>query len=93
MDIIKDLPTELQNKVFFYFAQHPCATLIREEFDRQFEKWYKLHLIHKRTFNEAPDPESKVYDNFKIHFQNRYFWECNWERPEFRRRWYSNEAE
>ena len=93
MDILKDLPAELQNKVFYYGAEHPCATAIREEFDKQFEKYYKLHLLQQCMFEEVPDPKSKVYDDFKIHVQFRYFWKRNWTRPDFRSKWYINEAE
>jgi hypothetical protein len=27
---IKDLPTELQNKIFYYTAEHPCAKMIKD---------------------------------------------------------------
>ena len=27
---IQDLPTELQNKIFYYAAEHPCAKMIKD---------------------------------------------------------------
>lgn len=27
---IQDLPTELQNKIFYYAAEHPCAKMIKK---------------------------------------------------------------
>ena len=31
--MISDLPVELQNKIFFYAAEHPCATIIRRHIE------------------------------------------------------------
>ena len=28
--MIRNLPQELQNKIFFYYAEHPCAKMIKE---------------------------------------------------------------
>ena len=28
---IKDLPVEIQNKIFFYYAEHPCAVMVKDE--------------------------------------------------------------
>ena len=28
--MISDLPVELQNQIFFYYAEHPCAKMIKE---------------------------------------------------------------
>ena len=30
---IKDLPGELQNKVFYYYAEHPISTIFKREFN------------------------------------------------------------
>jgi hypothetical protein len=27
---IQDLPTEIQNKIFYYAAEHPCAKMIKD---------------------------------------------------------------
>ena len=31
--MISNLPVELQNKIFFYAAEHPCAKMIKEKRD------------------------------------------------------------
>ena len=38
MDIIGDLPIELKNNIFYYYAEHPIAKLFKERviFDRAF---------------------------------------------------------
>ena len=28
---ISNLPVEIQNKIFFYYAEHPCAVMIKDE--------------------------------------------------------------
>ena len=28
---ISDLPVEIRNKIFFYYAEHPCAEMIKNE--------------------------------------------------------------
>ena len=29
--MISDLPVELQSKIFYYYAEHPCAKMIKEQ--------------------------------------------------------------
>ena len=36
MDIVKNLPNELQNKVFYYIAEHPVASLMKRQFQCQY---------------------------------------------------------
>jgi hypothetical protein len=36
--MISDLPVELQNKIFFYAAEHPCAKIIKQQCDYIFNK-------------------------------------------------------
>ena len=31
--MISNLPVELQNRIFFYYAEHPCAKMIKEKRD------------------------------------------------------------
>ena len=30
---IQDLPIEIQNKIFYYYAEHPCARMIKEVYN------------------------------------------------------------
>ena len=34
---IKHLPQEIQNKIFYYYAEHPIATLLKKESEIEFE--------------------------------------------------------
>ncbi len=34
---IKELPREIQNKIFYYYAEHPIATLFKKESEIEFE--------------------------------------------------------
>jgi hypothetical protein len=36
---IQDLPIEIQNKIFYYYAEHPCARMIKEVYN------YKLFKV------------------------------------------------
>ena len=36
MDLVKNLPNELQNKVFYYIAEHPVASLMKRQFQCQY---------------------------------------------------------
>jgi hypothetical protein len=36
--MISNLPVELQNKIFFYAAEHPCAKIIKQQRDYIFNK-------------------------------------------------------
>ena len=34
MDILNKLPQEIENKVFYMIAEHPCSTIIKDEYNR-----------------------------------------------------------
>ena len=38
-DRISNLPVELQNKIFYYCAEHPCAKMIKHQIDDMFRCW------------------------------------------------------
>ena len=37
--MISNLPVELQNKIFYYCAEHPCAKMIKNQIDDMFRCW------------------------------------------------------
>ena len=43
---IKNLPLELQNKIFYYYAEHPCARMIRKHIEITEEDEMKRYVCH-----------------------------------------------
>ena len=33
---IQDLPNEIQNKIFYYYAEHPCAKMIKDIYKKEY---------------------------------------------------------
>jgi len=44
---IQNLPVELQNKVF-YFMSHPCADMMKQNINEQFEHQYVVYSFKER---------------------------------------------
>ena len=38
MDMIKMLPQEIENKIFYMIAEHPCSKIIKDEYKRLLNK-------------------------------------------------------
>lgn len=57
MNIVQQLPTELQNRVFYYYAEHPCAVLVKEWYHRCFGMWahYEYKSGNYRTMEELEE--------------------------------------
>ena len=53
MDIVKNLPNELQNKVFYCSAKHPCAEIIHKWVERCWGRW--AHYEHKTNWYESEE--------------------------------------
>jgi hypothetical protein len=52
---IQDLPTEIQNKIFYYAAEHPCAKMIKDIYKERIITEVECHTdIHgDRTLIEV----------------------------------------
>ena len=53
---IQNLPNELQNKIFYFTAEHPCAKMIKDEKDKQ--RSMMIETVDEDTANKH---FSKVY--------------------------------
>ena len=49
--MISDLPLELQNKIFFYAAEHPCAKMIKQKMLAPFLKHRSMWLPKSDRIN------------------------------------------
>ena len=48
MNIVEKLPKELQDKVFYHFAEHPCAALVKEWYRHCYYLW--AHYEYKSGY-------------------------------------------
>ena len=64
---IQDLPNEIQNKIFYYYAVHPCAKMIKDIYSNDFyrgEHCYNYFEISSRKtmiFNQ--EHKREIYWN------------------------------
>ena len=63
---ISNLPVEIQNKIFFYYAEHPCAVMIKnfilcEECGREKQKHHKCKYCKQRFCCFCDDYEKVQY--------------------------------
>ena len=65
---IVDLPKELQNKIFYFYAEHPCAKILNDAMNNYFidykRKWYQY--INSDTAVEV------LYESFRELFYEIY---------------------
>jgi hypothetical protein len=64
--MIQDLPPEIQNKIFYYYSEHPTAKLINQEIDNLF-KDYKNRYYRYFTVDKI------LLDTFRSFFSEYYF--------------------
>ena len=79
MDVAKSLPVELQNKVFYYCFQHPCATMVQEEMDRRFEHAFQTYDWEARYIRRGRFTKREVFDMNRRNFSMHYFMNRNGE--------------
>ena len=56
---IVDLPKELQNKIFYFYAEHPCAKILKDELN-------SLFAFHTQKLREYMN-ERKALHIFMAH--------------------------
>ena len=76
MDIMQQLPKELQWNVFRFYAQHPCAKLIHEQLESQFEHHCILYEYLKRYPTTS---KHTLFDKSRRLFAMNYFLSRNGE--------------
>ena len=79
MDVVKNLPNELQNKVFYYSFQHPCATMMQDEMDRRFEHVFQMYDWEVRYIRRGKFTKREIYDINRRNFSMHYFMNRNGE--------------
>ena len=62
---INELPVEIQNKIFYYYAEHPCSAMIKsfmvcEVCDRRKQTYHKCNYC-KQLFCPFCDEYEKIY--------------------------------
>ena len=72
--MISDLPVELQNKIFFYCAEHPCAKMIKELAPRiDTSLSYPTYFIYK--CDECGKNKRNLYEKIEHYYVCLKCWE------------------
>ena len=69
---IGDLPVEIQNNIFYFSAEHPCAKLIKIEFNDLFKKSYEKYDYDSR-YVKIGIPIESLYNKYRLMFSMEYF--------------------
>ena len=73
MDIVHKLPKDLQMKVFRFYAQHPCAKLIHEQMEKQYEHLYNVYDYGDRYIKTGRHTKQQAFDLCRRSFAMNYF--------------------
>ena len=65
MDIIGKLPVELQNTTFYYYAEHPCSLIIKDDQTKLFDIRYREYLSYR-------DEDDEDEFDFNFYQEDRY---------------------
>ena len=65
---IVDLPIEIQNNIFYFYAEHPCAKMLKEAMNNYFIDYQKIwyHYINSDTAGEV------LYETFREFFSETH---------------------
>ena len=73
MDIVKNLPNELQNKVFYCSAKHPCAEIIHKWVERCWGRW--AHYEYKTNWYESEEAMREEFVDRGFYDERRGFYD------------------
>lgn len=79
MEIYNQLPKELQNKVF-YFMSHPCADMIKQNINEQFEHKYKVYSYEERFINKGTTTKEELRNQYFRLWEAREYFDFNSSR-------------
>ena len=48
--LIVNLPNEIQNKIFYFYATHPCAKIIKDYFNEIKRKFYEQLITNHHYY-------------------------------------------
>ena len=70
--MISNLPVELQNKIFFYYAEHPCAKMIKQKMLATFLKHRSMWLtkLDRINLRHCTIHDTDVINTYFIRFNN-----------------------
>ena len=78
---IQDLPTELQNKIFYFSAEHPCAKMIKQDYKdcvdelvQDEDAYDEAYYTDKDCYDELAESNREIYfEQTELSLRNTYF--------------------
>ena len=69
---INSLPVESHNNKFYFYAQHPCAKIIKDEYKKVFDLANKALRYKERYVDTSFETIQECYATFSYLFSMRY---------------------